>query len=329
MIVTDKVWKTIKTGDIKKGFYMDGYLVSNLQLIPAHLAKDWDVVGIVSGSAKVRIAKSTQAMACAYFVAWALAGGRMNIDRDDKINYGTIDKLPKKQVKFTLEDNVVFSAKDLIEKATAAEKNSVFVLDEEEGLDAKSTMMNLNRTMADFFQKCGFKNHFIIVVLPDFFSLNKDIACARTNFLINTYVGDNYQRGFFSFYNERRKEKLYEFGRRLLGAHSRYMATEPNFRGRFRDWLPFDKGKYELAKKKALDERNVSKRDIKTAKQRDIVIHMLQEATNFNSKEVADKILEGYGVRIGREVIRRATTNALKLQTEKAYSMQEEDEEEE
>jgi hypothetical protein len=46
------------TGEVKRGFYMDKWLAQNLELIPGHLKKGWDVVGIVSGTGMVRTGKS-------------------------------------------------------------------------------------------------------------------------------------------------------------------------------------------------------------------------------------------------------------------------------
>jgi len=45
-------WKN-KKGDIKTGFYMDGYLMKNIEGIPDFLRKEWDVVAITSGHGKV------------------------------------------------------------------------------------------------------------------------------------------------------------------------------------------------------------------------------------------------------------------------------------
>ena len=60
MIVTDIVRKNLK-GEIKRGFYMEDALAINLSKTPKYLAKEWDVVGIVSGTALVRNGKSTLA----------------------------------------------------------------------------------------------------------------------------------------------------------------------------------------------------------------------------------------------------------------------------
>ncbi len=49
MIVTDQVWEDSK-GKLMKGYYMDSYLVENLSIVPRYLAKDFDLVLMVSAS---------------------------------------------------------------------------------------------------------------------------------------------------------------------------------------------------------------------------------------------------------------------------------------
>jgi len=319
MIVTDFLWKN-KSGELKKGFYMDGYLCENLAGIPAHLGKDWDVVGIVSGSAKVRIAKSTIAMQSGFFVAWLLAGGKICFDRESP-EYGNVIKTPTKEVKFDLKKNIVFDVATLMKRGHELPMNSVIIYDEgREGLDAKSTMMNINRSLENFFQECGVYNHFILVVLPDFFSLNKTFATARSNFLINTYIDEQYNRGFFSFYSEKSKEKLYEFGRRKLGSFAKYSATSPNFRGRFTKWLPFSKKEYDSLKKESLKRKRLSNLDIKMAKQRDVFIYLYKNESNLSIRELSKEIKEEFGVIIGKDVVQRACVSALSIKEKKRYA---------
>jgi len=322
MIITDVTWTTKpKKGkpEIRKGYYMDGFLAENLGSIPAHLKKDWDVVGIISGSGKLRVAKSTNAMQCGYFVAWLLAGGEMDLKRDSE-TWGEVIKKPHKPVKFDLKENVVFDVETLMKRGHELPMNSVIVYDEgREGLDAKSTMMNINRTLENFFQECGVYNHFIIIVLPDFFTLNKNFATARSNFLINTYIDEQYNRGFFSFYSERQKEKLYEFGRRKLGTFARYGATTPNFRGRFTKWLPFSKDEYDRLKREALRKKRLSRTDIRISKQRDILIYLYKNSGDLSLRELSEEIKQEFGVLIGKDVIHRACINALSIKEKKSY----------
>ncbi len=55
-IVTDIPWKK-KDGTPRLGFYMDRWLKDNLDGIPFFISKKYDVVGIVSGTSKVRLGK--------------------------------------------------------------------------------------------------------------------------------------------------------------------------------------------------------------------------------------------------------------------------------
>jgi len=327
MIVTDIKWYN-KSGELKKGFYMDGYLAENIAGIPRHLKRDWDCIGIVSGSGKVRIAKSTIAMQEAMFVAWLKAGGVMDLDRES-LTYGKVLKSPTEKINFGL-DNVCFDVETLMKKGHEFPHSSVLVYDEgREGLDAKSTMMSINRTMEQFLQQCGVYNHFVIIVLPDFFSLNKSFATARSNFLINVYHDENYKRGFFSFYAERKKEKLYVFGRKLLGNFARYSATNPDFRGVFTKWLPFDKDIYDSLKRKALDKTRLNKRDLNIARQRDVLIYLHKTRTNKKNKEIQEDIFNEFGLKIGIDAFKRAISNSLALKDKKMYMDQEKKEEEE
>jgi len=322
MIVTDVKWvkKKGKKGEpdeIKSGFYMDGWLCENVSGIPRHIRKDWDCIGIVSGSGKVRVAKSTMAMQIGYYVAWLLAGGEICFDKDDLENYRKIIKIPNQEVKFNL-DNVCFDVETLMKKGHSMPRNSVIVYDEgREGLDAKSTMRNINRTMEEFLQQCGVYNHFLIIVLPDFFSLNKSFATARSNFLINVYHSEEYERGFFDFFSERKKEQLYVFGRRLLGNFARYSVTSPDFSGRFTKWMPFDKDEYEKIKRDALSKIRLSERDLNLIRQRDIFISEYKIATKKTSKEIEQEIFEKYGLKITGDVVRRAMQLSLVVKEKK------------
>ena len=59
MIVTDILWKN-KSGELKRGYGLENYLVENMSGIPSFLKKGWDVVGIVSGHGNVRTGKTFQ-----------------------------------------------------------------------------------------------------------------------------------------------------------------------------------------------------------------------------------------------------------------------------
>ena len=290
MIVTNVKW-TNKGGDQKVGYYMDGYEVENFLPIPAFLAKKWDCVGIVSGHGKVGVGKSTKAGQTAYFLAWLIAGGNIEMHRDEE-NKIVVDKVtnPTKKVNFSL-NNVVFSAEDLMKKAEELPKNSVIMYDEgRSGLDSASAMTAINKAMAEFFQRCRVYHHVIIIVLPNFFKLHEDYAVARSQFLIDTYADENFNRGFFSFYNEAQKEKLFFFGKKRIGVTAKYAAASRNFYGRFTSWVPWDETEYDAAKEKALASAKHTKRLERMLKLRNAGYYLLRSRFEMEPKEIAKEV---------------------------------------
>lgn len=310
MIVTDIIWID-DHGQKHKGFSMDGFLAENLSGIPKHQKKDWDVIGVVSGSGKVRVAKSTLAFQIATYVAWIAAGGRMNFDRTSP-DYGKVIRSPTEKINFNL-DSVVFGVDNLMKVAHDSPRMSIFVLDEEEGLGAKSQMMSINRQFERFLQECGVYNHFVIIVLPDFFSLNKEFATGRSNFLVNTYIGQKFQRGFFSFYSENKKELLYGLGRKLIGNRARYTKVGPDFRGKFSAWLPFSKEEYEKKKRDALNKRRIGVREVKIMDQRDCLFYLLKKHTDLTHKEIVQELGDVLGKKISIETVKAALIRLSKL----------------
>jgi len=309
VIVTDVIWKSkTKKGveTIHKGFYMDGYLAENLAPIPKFLTKGWDCVGIVSGHGKVRTGKSVMGCQIGYYVAWMLAGGEMDLRRDKetgKFIDPVVIKSPDKPLNYSL-NNLVFSPQELMDKGSTLPPHSVIVYDEgRSGLDSKSAMTSLNKMLEDFFQECGVYGHVIIIILPNFFKLHEDYAVSRSIFLVDVYHDENWNRGFFNFYNEIQKERLFFFGRKKVGITARYNSAYPSFYGKFRNWFPFDKDKYDLMKKFALKQKASQKRNVKIKEQRDALIHMYKTDMDQTIAGVAERMTEVLGKNVGRDVV--------------------------
>ncbi|HUS48549.1 MAG TPA: hypothetical protein VMZ91_00145 [Candidatus Paceibacterota bacterium] len=294
MVLVTDIKRTVYKGDKKKekeitGFYMDGYLMKNLNPIPQFLKKSWDCVGIVSGRGKVRVGKSTMAAQVCYYLAWLLAGGQMEVDDKNKI---LEVKKPTSPVRFNLKENVVFSAEQLQSQAMALYekygKNQVIMYDEgRQGLESARTMESLNKGMEDFFQECGFMGHVIIIVLPNYFKLHEDYAVARSIFLIDVFADKNFSRGYFNFYNERQKEYLYFFGKKRVGVTAKYMATNESFWGRFTQWLPFNKEEYDEIKKSAINKKRRTRTERNLLLMRNILIWLLVKRGKWKNNEIS------------------------------------------
>lgn len=309
MIVTDVIRKDSE-GKIRRGYYMQGYLKQNLDPIPQFLKKEWDVVGIVSGHGRVGVGKSTIAMQVGYYIAWRLAGGQMICNENNQVEEIIP---PKNKVRFGME-NIVFSAGDLEKRAKSLPKNSVIVYDEgRSGLDSASAMTAINKAMAEFFQRCRVYHHVIIIVLPNFFKLHEDYAVARSLFLIDCFSDENYERGFFSFFNEAQKEKLFYFGKKKIGVTAKYSSASRNFWGKFTRWMPVDKKRYEDLKKEAISTEEFTKMQKRLKHQRDACFYLLKSHAKMIPKDISIAIMALTKEKINPRTIENAISRASKL----------------
>lgn len=312
MIVTDIVGH-VKSGREQKGFYMDRWEKENLDGIPKFLAKDWDVVGVVSGSGLVRVGKSRKGIQTGIYIAWRIAGGKVIADE----NGNTIKIIPPtKKLNFTL-NNVCFSPEELMEKARKFPHNSVFVYDEgRAGLDSKRAMESINKGMEDFFQECGQYNDVIIIVLPDFFKLHYDYAVTRSMFLIDVQVNKNWKRGFFEFYNRTQKEWLFNLGKKRMGVKGKYAAANSNFYGRFTSWFPFDEAEYNKRKKEALEKKEITRYQRRYKRQRDAALYIYKNKTKKTNDEIAEEMSEVCEFEIKPNVIKEGILDIKKRKGE-------------
>jgi len=319
--VTDvKVKK--KGGGYTTGYYMDNYLKSNLDGVPDFLAKEWDVIGIITGHGKVGTGKSTEALQCGYYLAWLLAGGKTITetvrDKKKKVDHTKVKEIvkPKKPVRFGME-NIVFTPEELMKTAETLYKKygpgQVIVYDEgTAGLDSANAMMSINKAMNEFMQRCRVFHHIILIVAPNFFKFHEDHAVARSLFLIDTYPDAKFNRGYFAFYNELQKEKLYFFGKKRIGIRAKYLSSTPNFRGRFSKWMPVDKKEYDKAKIKAINAGKKTRSEVKYKKQRDGAIYLLKKYSDMASDAISSELSAVCGIRLSPRTIRYSISNITK-----------------
>jgi len=309
MLVTD-IKRPRKDGSIAIGFYMQKYLAENLAPLRKYLDAAWDCVGIVSGHGKVRIGKSSMAAQIGYFIAWILSGGQMDFENncvlkkpDRKWKDGSVG------IKFSLQENLVFSADDLQERAkTLYDKygpNQVIIYDEgRQGLESARAMENINKGMEDFFQEAGVMGHVMIVVLPSFFKLHEDYATARSLFLVDVFAKGGVERGYFNFYNETQKEWLYYLGKKKIGIANKYMSANESFWGKFTKWFPFDKKQYEQMKMEALEKKRKTRREKNLWLQRDFLLWRLKNHYEEKDQELLEEMEKVIDVQMGERTLR-------------------------
>lgn len=217
-------------GQQSDGFYMDGYIKENLDIMAERIVDDMQFVGIISGKGTVRNGKSTFAQHQGFYFT-------------HKVN-----ELHKLKNKFTIE-NIVFKADDLIEKAFSLPKYSVLILDEGDDLTAQY-YSKLAIKLRRFFRKCGQLNLFFLLLIPDYFELPRAYAVTRSTYLVNVLFMGRFERGFFEFYSNEKKRQLYYKGRR----YGDYQCVRENFKGRFPK--PYLVDEKEYREKKLSDMMN-------------------------------------------------------------------------
>lgn len=229
-----------------------------------------------------------------YFIAWILAGGQLIFDEKEKEKLiGIIP--PIRPVHFDTNENIIFSPNDL--QKTAEElfkkygKGQVIIYDEARGgLASDRAMESINKTMSEWFEQCGQYGHVIILVLPNFFKLHEDYAVARSLFLIDVYTDKFHNRGYFNFYNEIQKEKLYYFGKRRIGVTAKYAATDESFWGRFTKFTPCNERIYDKRKKEAIKNLKRTRYEKKFIKRYQGCVYLLKKLTELSFKAMAKEL---------------------------------------
>lgn len=294
-------------------YSMNGFLRDNLDEVPKFLKKAWDCVIIVSGSGKVRIGKSTLAMQIARYLAWLINEYKKKNKEVPKDNPVPFDNT-----------HIAFDPEELMKIASTLPKNSVIVYDEgRAGLDSARAMENINKSMQDFFQECGQYNHVIIIVLPDFFKLNETIAVPRSLFLINCYTDRNYNRGYFAFYNEKKKELLYIIGKKKWGSTARYLAIDPDFRGKFSDYFPLDQEIYAEKKRNALKKKRKTRLEVKWRLERDTAWWIMKRNFQMTDEDIAKEMKKYPDMKISRDTVKVAISHLRKILEREGYEFDE------
>lgn len=195
-------------------FYMNGFLLNNLQMVKKAVRRDYDAFIVVTG--REGFGKTTLAFQCA---VW-------------------LDKT------FNL-DRVCFTAEQFMKAVDVAEKYQVVVFDEAMGyLASRGAMSKFNRALIKVMAEMRSKNLIIFICIPNFFELERYVAIHRSTGLLHVK-----HRGAFGSYDYSKKKALYLKGRKEYS-----YSIPPTFIGDFKDYFPLDKEKYEEKKQKAIKQ---------------------------------------------------------------------------
>jgi glycosyltransferase involved in cell wall biosynthesis len=258
------------------GIYIDGFLKKKLDSIKTIIKKKYDAVILIDG--KERTGKSTLGMICGHYLSDTklgiinFASGMQ--DASDKIM-----NLPDESILMVDEGSLVFNSKDV--------------------------MMKEQKQLMKILDVVGQKNMIFIVILPSFFSLNKDIATRRSKFLLHVYTDEKLNRGRYSFFGEKKKRLLYNLGKKSYGS---YAKPKANFIGRFYKFEPSFYKEYLELKKKSLMEALKGKEDKfmtrinKVLALRNKAIYLLHRELKWSHRKIA-KELNNIGEMVGETTI--------------------------
>jgi hypothetical protein len=184
-------------------FSMDGYLNDNLLTAKRVIKKDWDFLILVDG--REGSGKSVLGMQTA-----KMLDPTFNLTR------------------------VTFTSQQFKKAILKAEKYQAVLYDEAyTGLNSKGAMGIINRALVEMLAEARQRNLFIIVIMPTFFDLVRYVAIWRSVCLLHVYTGDDFERGYFAFYNEEKKKNLYILGKKFYNYKTPENYARPNFTGRF------------------------------------------------------------------------------------------------
>jgi hypothetical protein len=138
---------------------------------------------------------------------------------------------------------VCFTADQFIDAVKNAEKFQAIVFDEAFGyLSSSSSLSKFNIALRKVMTEMGFKNLFIIICIPSFFTLQWYPAVHRSNCLIRVH-----ERGHLGFYTYDQKKKLYALGKKF---HD--YCLPPSFVGKFSKFFPFERSLYDKKKEQSI-----------------------------------------------------------------------------
>ena len=256
-------------GQKSPGKYIDETLYDNLKILAKRIVDDMTFLGVCfSSTLEVGTGKST--MISQIGESWTQIMKDMH----------GID------VPFDIK-NCVFRPKELPERAFKLPKYSFVFCDEWEDAHYWSELSMALRT---FFRKCRQLNLFMIIIIPNYFQLPINYAVSRSVFAIDVKFENEFERGYFCFYNFQRKKDLYMKGKKF---HD-YGVCKPNFIGRFTNGYGLDEKEYRKAKYN--DMIRAEEDAVKELSPKDIKIQNFQQVYSNLSNVSLKKLSEAFGI---------------------------------
>lgn len=211
--------------------YLDQNIKNKLDNINKIRKKGYDCIIILDGDE--RTGKSTLALT----IAWYLSGGNLTVN------------------------NIAIDNPDLIKKLKEFPDESIIIPDEAVLMFSSTDVMKKeSKNLKKIMNIIGMKRMVLILNIPSFFDLNKEIAVRRSRFLLHVYTDKEMNRGRVAYYGTKKKKLLYLLGKKSFES---YAKPRPDFLARFTDFKPSWWDDYLKVKEKtlftALDDAMASK----------------------------------------------------------------------
>ena len=241
--------------------YVDGYLFENLKIFAERLIHNFDSwINICGdeGDGKSLLAKQIAAV-----VGYIISG-----------------------LGHRSRTHVTFTSKQFTAAVRDSSKYDVVIYDEAiSGLSARRAMSLINTALISMAAQCRKKNLFVVICLPSFHDLDKNIAIHRTRALLNVYT-DKFSRGYFSYYTKDQKRRLYVDGKKYYDM----TCIKPEFRGRYTHWSLEDEEAYEQRKDAAaLEQAEEEKSTHRWMLQRNAAFYLLEQQ-GMTHAAIAEKV---------------------------------------
>jgi len=152
-------------------------------------------------------------------------------------------------------EHVCYTPEDFLEKIKRhnfLQKGDCILLDEGFTVNSRASMSQMNREFLGVLSECRQKNLFLIIILPSFFDLDKNLALWRSRGLFHVYH-ESMERGFFNYYSYEKKKYLYVTGKKFYD----YKKAKKDFAGRFTKYMPINEEEYRKVKLHAFEYRTV------------------------------------------------------------------------
>jgi len=255
--------------------YLDGYLKKNLDIAINNNKKDWDAVILIDG----------------------VEGGGKSVLGMQVASY--LDP------SYSL-DRCCFSATQLIRAINTAQPHQAIVFDEAlRGLSSRSALSKINRIIVKLLAEIRQKNLFVIIILPSYFDLDKNIAIWRSVCLLHVYTSKGNKRGFFAFYDYDQKKTLFILGKKMYD----YKQVKSSFVGRFTNQYTVPEDEYRKKKREMLSGQ-IEDHELATTFQ--VQLRSLQKSLwedkelKLSYKDIARMINKHSGLMLTPESVRMA-----------------------